>query len=276
MKYSSLLVTAALAGSLGLPVAVQAQVSNGGSSNYGIFGGGTNNGSGSGFGRSSGFGPNQSSGFGQQSFGGSTAGGFGRSAAIGVGSSPTLSPYLNLLRPGSTAVNYYSGVRPQIHQDLVNTQNANSIQQTDRFLIDQQQRLRQTQDPNLANENSPLQGNRVAEPAVQTAQRRRVNDPADADFHDWASDFKGQTTQGDARTSMDSRQRAANLRRAAELKALEKELEGNADSSTNPTPPAQTSGQQPNNVLINPNLLRPANHYYPTPGVTTSRVLGPR
>src|SRR5262245_10941358 len=32
---------------------------------------------------------------------------------FGRGSSPTYSPYLNLLRPGNTAINYYGLVRPE-------------------------------------------------------------------------------------------------------------------------------------------------------------------
>src|SRR4051794_8692085 len=109
MKYSRLLAMSALAGSLALPASVLAQ----GSSNYGIFGNGASQNTGfssAGFGNSSfgrsGFGQGQPGMPGQQGVGGGI-GAIGRSPSVGVGSGNAVSPYLNLLRPGSSAaVNY--------------------------------------------------------------------------------------------------------------------------------------------------------------------------
>lgn len=253
MNHSRLLMAAAFASFLGLPVAVNAQVTNGGSSNYGIFGGGTSQG-GSGFGGSS---------SGQQGFGNAAMGSFGRSSTTAIGS-PSISPYLNLTRPGNTAVNYYALVRPQVRQDAINTQVGTTIQQTDRLLNSQQQAIRQ--DPYAANNDlstNALPSNyRKPEPAAPAAQRRRGSDDADAGFNDWASG-KDLGLTGEVRTAEDARQRAAALRRAKELKALEDELSGNADSTTSATPPARTAAAQPTYPPGFAAPLKPANHYFP-------------
>ncbi|HEV8063034.1 MAG TPA: hypothetical protein VGP68_24350, partial [Gemmataceae bacterium] len=195
-------------------------------------------------------------------------------AAVGVGSSPTLSPYLNMLRPGSAAVNYYALVRPQVRQDAINTQNTTSLQQTDRQLVEQQQRLRQEFDQNLANLDL-LPGSQKPGTGGQATPRRRVNDDADADFHDWASDFKQSSPSG-SKMARDSKQTEANLRRAKELKALEDELAGTSDSSTNATPATQTTTSRPASAPGSLSSLRSANHYFPTQGVTTNRLGAPR
>jgi hypothetical protein len=215
-KYSHLFVTAVLAGSLSLPAAVQAQVNSGGTTNYGIFGGGTNTGAGFSRGSSSGFGQSQSGGFGQQGLGGGASAAFGRSAALGVGSSSTVSPYLNMLRGGNPALNYIALVRPQVRQDQLNGQAALSFQQTNQALSEQQQRIRQDLDPNLANADVP-QSYRKVDPNAQT-NRRRANANDDADFHDWASSYKDQDGLNGAKSSQDSRQRATSLRQAKELR----------------------------------------------------------
>ncbi len=265
MKRLHLIATAVLAGSLGLPAVVQAQVgiAGSGASNYGIFGGGTNTGA---FGRSSGFGQSQSGGF-----SGASSSSFGRSA-LGAGASPTLSPYLNMLRPGSAAVNYYALVRPQVRQDAINTQTTTTMQQTDRQLADQQQRLRQEVDQTLANADLSS-GDQKAGTAGQAKPRRRVNDEADADFHDWASDFR-QSSQSGAKSARDSRQTEANLRRAKELKALEDELA--SDGSTTAAPASQTAGARQNNAPSSLSSYRSPNHYFPTPGVAANRLGTPR
>jgi hypothetical protein len=252
MKHSRLLMAVALASSFGLPIAVQAQVTNG-SASYGIFGGGTPQGGG-------GFGVSSS---GQQGLGTGAVGSFGRSSTSAL-TPPTLSPYLNLARTGNAAVNYYALVRPQVQQNAFNTQVGTSIQQTDRLLYSQHQTARPAYDPYGANELAPnaLPSNsRTPEPAAPAAQRRRASDDADAGPKDWASGAKDSGFTGDVGTGEDARQRAASLRRAKELKALEDELSGNADSST--TPPARTAGAQPTYPPGLAAMLRPANHYFP-------------
>jgi len=279
MKNSSLLMASALAGSLVLPAAVMAQ----GSSNYGIFGNGAGQNTGfsnAGFGNSSagrsGFGQGQSGFAGQQSFGGA----MGRSPAIGMGSGANVvSPYLNLLRPGSSAaVNYYALVRPQIRQDQINTQYSNNIQQADRMLQNQQQWLNQNVEPYLNNTEAMPAIGRTPEPTTSqpTEQRRRVTQNADTGFHDWATDFKDQGAPADSR-SMDSRQREAKARQARELKELEKELLGETPPAGTSTTQAQTPTQQ-GQARTAPTfpapvgLSRSANHYFPKQGGSSNRT----
>jgi len=264
MKSSRLLAAATLASCLSLPAVATAQFgSPAGSSGYGIFGGGTA-GASSSFGRSSGIGQG---GFGgsSQSFGGAAAaGGMGRSA-VGIGAGTTVSPYLNMLRPGNAAVNYYSLVRPQVQQNAINTQYANNFQQTDRLLLEQQQQVRQTLDPSLANMDLQSAARRI-DPAAQAAAQRRATDTgADPEIRDWSG-------KADTGTSKDAKQREASARQARELKALEAELAANADSSKAST--GQGTGAPPDRIPGTPYGYRPANHYFPTQG--TNRLGGSR
>jgi len=260
MKYSRLLATAALAACLGVPAVASAQFNNGvaGSSGYGIFGGGTNGASGS-FGRG---GAMSAGGFGQ---GLGTAGGIGRTSAVGVGSGATVSPYLNMLRPGNAAVNYISLVRPQLQQNAINTQNSNNFQQfqqTDRLLLEQQQ-ARQTFDPTLANADL---GSRRPEPVAQSEARRRASEPAESDLRDWSNNTRSQDPQ-----TKDARKREASLRQQQELKALEKELAASADTNKQAT----GTGAPADRIPGTPYGYRPINHYFPTQG-GTNRLGGNR
>ncbi len=269
MKCSRLLAAATLASCLSLPAAARAQFANGpaGSSGYGIFGGGTAGASGS-FGRTSGFSQGGFGGSSSQGLGGAAAGGAGRSA-VGIGAGTTVSPYLNMLRPGNAAVNYYSLVRPQVQQNAINTQSAMNFQQTDRLLLDQQQQARQGLDPALANMDL-TPGARRADPVAQAdARRRAVDNVADPELRDF-SGKKAQDTTG----STDSRQRDLNSRQARELKALEAELAANSDSSK-AAATGQGTGAPPDRIPGTPYGFRPANHYFPTQG-TTNRLGGNR
>lgn len=287
MKYSRLLAISALAGSLALPATAVAQ-----SSNYGIFGNGTSqNGGFNSSGASGSFGRSGFGSSGQMGIGGGIGGGIGRTSAVGVGSGNVVSPYLNLLRPGtSTAVNYYALVRPQIRQDAINTQYSNNIQQADRMLSNQQQYIQQTLEPLLNPAEVPASSNLRTEPTTQPEPRRRMataskTNNADADFHDWASDFKDQSGVTDPRSSLDSRQREAKLRQAKELKELEKELLGESSSSTtDATSPAQSSAAPLRGRSVSSfpgatglNSLRPTtNHYFPAQGATSRGMGVPR
>lgn len=294
MKYSRLLVMSALAGSLALPATAMAQ----GSSNYGIFGNGT--GQSGGFNNSGASGSFGRGGFGQSGFSNSSQmgmgggiGGLGRTSALGAGSGNVVSPYLNLLRPGNgvagAAINYYGLVRPQVRQDAINTQYSNNIQQADRMLTNQQQFIQQNLEPLLNPAEAPATSNLRTEPTNQPEPRRRVAtaskpNNADADFHDWASDFKDQSIVTDPRLSLDSRQREAKLRQAKELKELEKELLGESNSSTDTTASAPSSAAQSRGRSISPfpgatglNSLRPtSNHYFPAQGATSRGTGVPR
>jgi hypothetical protein len=253
MKNSRLLATAALAACLGVPAIANAQFNNGapGSSGYGIFGGGTNGVSGQ-FGRGS---------FSQGSFGQGlgTAGGIGRTSAVGLGASPTVSPYLNLLRPGNAAVNYMSLVRPQIQQNAINTQYNNNFQQTDRLLLEQQRQTRQMIDPGLANADFQTDSRRPV-PVAQSQARPRTAEPADSELRDWANPTK--SPDAGSGNSREARRREANLRQQQELKALEKELAASADNSK----AAGNTGAPPDRVPGTPYGYRPINHYFPSQG----------
>jgi hypothetical protein len=268
MRYSQFLMTAALAGCLGLPAAAHAQY--GGGSNYGIFGGGTTGAGAFGGTRSGGFG--QSSGFGQQQ---GFSGSLGRSPALGGGSSSVISPYLNLLRPGDAAVNYYALVRPQIRQDALNTQYSTYQQQTDRTLLEQQQRLRQqaAAEANLANIELPTPTNLRNAPNAEG--RRPAGDGTNAELRDWANRYRDLDGQSDSKSGGDSlqgRQRAASLRQARELKALEAELAGSADSSQNTSSAAsQSQPAQPYRAPMSGNQFRSPNHYFATQATAPSR-----
>src|SRR5262249_37592860 len=124
-------------------------------------------------------------------------------------------------------------------------------------------------------------------PAAQPeARRRTASSPAnnqDADFHDWASDFKGSST--DTKTGLDSRQREAKLRQAKELKELEKELLGETATSVNaetqaqaqaPAPQAQARRASPFPGPVGLSPARTANHYFPSQGGTSNRMGGQR
>jgi hypothetical protein len=50
----------------------------------------------------------------------------------GPGSVPALSPYLNLVRPGNPAVNYYLGVLPEIERRVADVQFGAAIQDLQR------------------------------------------------------------------------------------------------------------------------------------------------
>ena len=271
MRYSQFLMTAALAGCLGLPTAAHAQ--NGGASNYGIFGGGTTGASAFGGSRSGGFGQSQGFGGQQQGFSGS----LGRSPALGGGSSSVISPYLNLLRPGDAAINYYALVRPQIRQDALNTQYSTYQQQTDRTLLEQQQRLRQqaAAEANLANIDLPTPTPTTPRSAPNAEARRPASDSTSAELRDWANSYKDQDSQSDLKSSnsLQSRQRAASLRQAQELKALEAELAGSAAETSQNASNAASSSQpgQPYRAPVSGNQFRSPNHYFATQATAPSR-----
>jgi hypothetical protein len=264
MKASRLLAAAALASCLSWPAAARAQYTAPGSSGYGIFGGGTA-GASSSFGRTGGF---SQGGFGGASQGFSGAGGFGRSATMGMGSGATFSPYLNLLRPGNAAVNYYALVRPQVQQNAINTQYATNFQQTDRLLLQQQQQARQGLDAGLASVDLTPAAKPAAPIAQADARRRAADNTADSEVRDWAGN-KSESASG----AKEARRREASLRQARELKALEAELAVNADASKATASPG--AGAPPDRIPGTPYGYRPVNHYFPNQG-TTNRLGGNR
>jgi hypothetical protein len=267
MKYSRLLATASLAGCFSLPAIAQAQSSFGGSSNYGIFGGGTMDGAygGGAFGNSFGRG----TGFGQRGFGGgSSFGSMGRQGPLGIGmgngSGSTLSPYLNLLRPGNAAINYYALVRPQFRQEAINTQYSTNFQQIDR-LLSEHRLLQETEatPPNV----DLLPAPRKIAPESQSNARRQASDTADTELREWANGYGEPNSPNDAKSIKDStqrRRRTVTARQAQELKALEDELAGSSSSSRDVGQTSQSPSSQPNTMPASTGSGRNPNHYFPT------------
>jgi hypothetical protein len=144
-----------------------------------------------------------------------------------------------------------------VQQNAINTQYATNFQQTDR-LLEQQRQTQQSIDPSLLNmELQP--GARRADPVAQPAAPRRITDSApDPELRNWANN----KNQSDAGTGSGSRRREASQRQAAELKALERELAAEADSSKTAT--SQGAGAPPARTPGTPYGYRPVNHYFPS------------
>jgi hypothetical protein len=284
MRFTGFLAAAALAGCCLVPAAAQAQTNNRGLGNngYGIFGDGTNlngvyNGTGSAntFRRNFAYNQNQIGNFTNSAYGGSyiaPLGAYGLSSN-GTGTNSVISPYLNLLRPGGAAINYYGLVRPQIRQEAINGDWASSFKQAEKQGEDEL-RARQGLEANMSNVDWS-QGFKQAEFEGEKEARRRAGENPEPEFRDWASSYKDQEIQGEAKTEKDrakSKQRAANLRQARALKALEGELAGSSDSSKNVAPPSLASGLQSYHGPGYPSQFKSMTHYYPSQGQPISRI----
>jgi hypothetical protein len=275
MKYSRLIAAAALAGCMLLPSAVQAQTNpnpNGGLGNggYGIFGNGSNMAgvysgaaNNSYFGRNYNYNPSQIGNFVQSAYTGSYIQPLGLYGLGANGSGSNLSPYLNLLRPGNAAVNYYSGVRPQAHQNNVNGDWATNYKYAER-MGEEQLRALQGYDNNNYNNVDWALGYKEAMFEGEKEARRRAGENPEPEYRDWATSYKDQELAGEAKMDRDrskSRQRAANLRQAKELKELEGEL--SADPNKQVSPPSLASGLQSYHGPGYPSQFKSYTHYYP-------------
>ena len=163
---------------------LQSQSSNRGLANggYGIFGDGSNiNGSYNGgsyansFNRNYAYNPSQVGNYAQQAYSGSYIQPLGRYGIGANGGGSNLSPYLNLLRPGNTAVNYYGLVRPQLRQEGINGDWATNFKQAEK-LGEDELRARQGLDPNQSNIDWS-QGYKQAEIEGEKEARRRRREP---------------------------------------------------------------------------------------------------
>ena len=145
------------------------------------------------------------------------------------------------------------------------------------MLLEQQQRLHQqaAAEANLANIELPTPPNPRNAPNAQG--RRPASDSSSAEFRDWANRYRDLDGQSDSKSggdSLQSRQRAASLRQARELKALEAELAGSAaDTSQNASSAPQSQPAQPP-APQSSNQFRSPNHYFATQGSATSRPAG--
>lgn len=236
MNFIRLMAAAALVSCIVLPSAARAQVRTntafGGG--YGIFGGGSNLAGvytgvpSTGFQRNYSYTQSQVGNFTQSAYTGSNIqplGLYGLGANGAGGNSSILSPYLNLLRPGSAALNYYSGVRPALRQNAINGDWATNFKQAER-IGEEELRAQQGLD-NPLNLVDWSKGYKEAEFEGEKEARRRAGENPEPEFRDWAVSYKDQELQGEAKAERDrmkSKQRAANLRQAKELKELEAEL----------------------------------------------------
>ncbi len=286
MKYLGYLAVA-LTGCCLLPGTVQAQTNNRGLGNagYGIFGDGTNlngiyNGTGAAgtFRRNYAYNQNQIGNFG--SYGGAyiaPLGAYGL-GANGTGTNSVISPYLNLLRPGGLGLNggfTGSGGRGGFYGGGTNGDWASSFREAER-IGEEELRARQGFDGTNWTHVQWSLGYKQAEIEGEKEARRRAGENPEPEFRDWATSYKDQETQGAAKMEKDrskSKQRAANLRQAKELAALEGELSGSSDSK-NVAPPSLAMGLQSYHGPGYPSQIRALTHYYPSNGQPISRIGG--
>jgi hypothetical protein len=285
MNCSRIISAAALAGCILLPSAAHAQLNSNrlGNSGYGIFGDGSNingsyNGSASGnFNKNYSYNQSQIGNYATQAYSGSYIQPLSRYGlgANGSGNS-VISPYLNLLRPGNTAVNYYGIVRPQVRQEAVNGDWATNFKQAER-VGEEELRARQGLENNYQAFVDWSQAYKQAEFEGEKEARRRAGENPEPEFRDWATSYKDQELQGEAKVEKDrakSKQRAANLRQAKELKELEGELAGNADPGRGVAQPSLASGLQSYHGPGYASQFKSMTHYYPSQGQPISRIGG--
>lgn len=286
MNHSRIILAAALAGCMLVPSAARAQVNANrlGNSGYGIFGDGSNiNGSYNGsahsnFNRNYAYNQSQIGNYATQAYSGSYIQPLGRFGvgANGTGGNSVISPYLNLLHSGNTAVNYYGVVRPQIRQEGINGDWATNFKQAER-IGEEELRARQGLDNNNQSYIDWSLGYKQAEIEGEKEARRRAGENPEPEFRDWATSYKDQELQGEAKAEKDrakSKQRAASLRQAKALKELEGELAGSGDPNRAVAPPSLASGLQSYHGPGYPSQFKSMTHYYPSQGQPISRIGG--
>jgi hypothetical protein len=291
MKFLRYLAAAALAACFFVPSAAQAQTNNRGLGNngYGIFGDGSNhNGIYNGtsmnnnFRRNYSYSQSQIGNFVQGAYTGAyitPLGAYGL-GANGTGGGGSLGPYMNILRYGSGGWgngNYANGGRGNYRGgDGWNGGDwATNFKQAERQ-GEEELRAQQGLDANLANVDWS-QSYKQAEFEGEKEARRRAGENPEPEFRDWATSYKDQEIQGEAKMEKDrmkSKQRAANLRQANALKALEGELAGSSASSKNVAPPSLASGLQSYHGALFPSQFKSMTHYYPSQGLPVSRIGG--
>jgi hypothetical protein len=252
-----------------------------GNSGYGIFGDGSNingsyNGSAQGnFGRNYSYNQSQVGNYASQAYSGSYIQPLSRYGlgANGSGGNSVISPYLNLLRPGSTAVNYYGIVRPQVRQEAINGDWATNFRQAEK-LGEIELRARQGLETDLVDWAF---GHQQAFKEGEKEARRKAGENPEPEFGNWSSSYKDQEIAGEAKAEKDrarSKQRAANLRQAQALKELEGELAGGGDPNRNVAPPSLASGLQAYRGPGTASQFKSMTHYYPTQGQPVGRIGG--
>jgi len=278
------MAAAALAGCMIAPSVVNAQGNrNRLGGGYGIFGDGSNingsyNGSASGnFGRNYSYGQSQVGNFASQAYSGSNIQPLSRYGlgANGSGNS-VISPYLNLLRPGGAAVNYYGVVRPMQRQEAINGDWATSYKQAEKQ-GEEELRARQGLENGYQALVDWAQQYKQAEFEGEKEARRRAGENPEPEFRDWATSYKDQEIGGEAKAEKDrakSKQRAANLRQAQALKQLEGELTGGGDTNRVVAPPSLASGLQSYHGPGVPSQFKSMTHYYPSQGQPIGRLGG--
>lgn len=284
MSSIRIIAAAALVGCVIAPPIANAQVNANrlGNSGYGIFGDGSSiNGSYSGgaqggFNRNYAYNQSQIGNYATQAYSGSYIQPLSRYGigANGSGNS-VISPYLNLLRPGNSAVNYYGIVRPQIRQEAINGDWATSFKQAERQ-GEEELRARQGLENNYQALVDWSQAYKQAELEGEKEARRRAGENPEPEFKDWATSYKDQEIQGEAKAEKDrarSKQRAANVRQAKALKELEGELAG-SDPNRAVAPPSLASGLQSYHGPGTASQFKSMTHYYPTQGQPIGRIGG--
>jgi hypothetical protein len=272
MNYSRIRAAAALASCILLPSIVQAQNANGGlgNSGYGIFGNGNNlagiysgSANNNNFSRNFTYNPSQIGNYTQGAYTGSYVQPLGLYGLGANGNGNNLNLNLNLGRFGSGSINSYAGLR-QFNQNSVNGDWATNYKQAERLGEEHERTLLGNGDDNFQNLIPWALGYKEAMFEGEKKARIRAGEEGEPEFRDWATSYKDQELKGEATAEKDrskSKQRAATLRQARELKDLEAEL--SADPNKQVAQPSLALGLQGYHGPGYPSQIKSYTHFYP-------------
>ena len=271
MNFSRIRAAAALASCILLPSIVQAQNANGGlgNSGYGIFGNGNNlagiysgAANNNNFNRNYNYNPSQIGNFTQGAYTGSYVQPLGLFGVGANGSNNNSSLNLNLGRYGNGTINLNVGLR-NFNQNVTTGNWATNYKQAERLGEERERTLLGNDDGNqdlipwaLGYKEAMFEGEKKA--------RIRAGEEGEPEFRDWATSYKDQELKGEATAERDkskSKQRAATVRQARELKDLEAEL--SADPNKQVAQPSLASGLQGYHGPGYPSQIKSYTHFYP-------------
>lgn len=178
--------------------------------------------------------------------------------------SSNVSPYINLMRSGNAAVNYYGSVRPQVEQQYRDW--ATSYKLQERRAEEAEMRRRGYEDGERgAIVDWALDFKRREKEGEREARLRR-GEP-DIDMGDWGDTYQEQMARGEAKANREKRgggnsQKANDVRTAQRLKQLEAQM--GATAERNVPNPAILLGTDSFKGPGYPSHFRSYNHWYPT------------
>lgn len=192
---------------------------------------------------------------------------------LGTGSyNNTISPYLNLLRPGSAAVNYYGIVRPMQQQQAFDW--GTSYKAAEKAREDELRASQGLDRGGMGNVDWSV-GYRQAQIEGEKEARIRAGEPGDTEYRDWATSYRDLELRGETKADQNrskSRQRAANLKQAQALRELDAELSAGGNAPF--VQPQLASGLQSFQGPQVPAAHRNYTHFYPSQGGPVGRLGG--